>query len=139
MKRTIFLILFCWMLFGLSELACAEPLDTLRVGYVDRPGYLTMDASGRYSGYAYEYMETLASYGNWQAEYVPGTREECSRWLNEGKIDVICGMWKSQYFEQYLDYTDALFAMDVLELAQGGGHLADSREDVSYRLLLSAA
>lgn len=98
MKRTIFLILFCWMLFGLSELACAESLDTLRVGYVDRSGYLTMDASGRYSGYAYEYMEMLSSYENWRVEYIPGTREECTQWLDEGKIDVICGMWKSQYF-----------------------------------------
>lgn len=38
------------------------------VGFVREEGYLTIDQKGYYSGYAYEYLQTLSQYGSWRCE-----------------------------------------------------------------------
>ena len=66
----------------------------LRVGYTESPGFFSRDAYGRYSGYAYMYMEGLAPYGDWRMEYIPGSREENLARLAKGEIDAVPGLMK---------------------------------------------
>ena len=81
MRKFIWLFIFSCLLILVPHEGAANDLPILRVGYMDQPGYLSLDEPGDYSGYAFEYMETLATYGNWRIAYVPGTRQECRRRL----------------------------------------------------------
>ena len=60
------------------------------------PQFLSVDGSGRISGYAYEYMQMLAQYEGWEMTYLRGSMEECRKWLLSGEIDVIAGVPRGQ-------------------------------------------
>ena len=132
MRKFIWLFIFSCLLILVPHEGAANDLPILRVGYMDQPGYLSLDEPGDYSGYAFEYMETLATYGNWRIVYVPGTRQECRRRLANGEIDVICGMRKSTVLEDQFDYTSYVFAMDAMELLQHDGQ--DVEAGGKYRI-----
>lgn len=61
---------------------------TVRVGWYDS-SYNTMDASGRRSGYAYEYQQKIACYTGWTYEYVNGSWPELLEMLEKGEIDLM--------------------------------------------------
>lgn len=67
--------------------------EHIRVGimYGD-PQFLSVDGTGKLSGYAYEYMQMLAQYEGWQLTYLRGSMEECRRRLLSGEIDLIAGI-----------------------------------------------
>ena len=114
----LFFLLFC-------SSALAQDASVLRVGYVDISGYLTRDANGYYSGYAYEYMEALAPYGRWRMEYVPmASRLECMECLQRGEIDVIPGVLQgdvTQGQKNQLLFSKYPFGHSAIVLALGGG------------------
>ena len=62
----------------------------LRVGYVPGTGFLEEDRPGHLRGYGYEYMESLANYGNWKFEYIPANSwQECGAMLQSGEVDTL--------------------------------------------------
>ncbi|MBR0367196.1 MAG: EAL domain-containing protein [Clostridia bacterium] len=61
---------------------------TVRVGWYDS-SFNTVDASGRRSGYAYEYQMKIAAYTGWNYEYVRGSWPELMRMLEAGEIDLM--------------------------------------------------
>lgn len=90
--RLIRVLLTAVLLILLSCPAAVAERTMLRVGYTPEEGYLYQDEDGCYSGYAYEYLEFMAPYGNWRLEFVPGSRQECLDRLQQGEIDVIPGI-----------------------------------------------
>ena len=68
--------------------ACARGEGkTVRVGWFES-SFNTADASGRRSGYAYEYQMKLAAYTGWTYEYVDGSWPDLMRMLEAGEIDL---------------------------------------------------
>ena len=61
---------------------------TVRVGWYDSP-FSTVDASGRRSGYAYEYQQEIAAYTGWTYEYVEDSWPNLMQMLIDGKIDLL--------------------------------------------------
>ena len=61
---------------------------TVRVGWYDS-SFNSMDASGRRSGYAYEYQLKVASYAGWKYEYVSGSWPALMQMLIDGEIDLM--------------------------------------------------
>ena len=60
----------------------------IRVGWYESK-FHHMDASGRRSGYGYEYQRKVAAYTGWEYEYVEGTWSELLEMLMKGEIDML--------------------------------------------------
>ncbi|MBQ6504771.1 MAG: hypothetical protein IJI57_12755 [Flexilinea sp.] len=67
--KSILLLLFLVQVFVFFQAAAQDESKTVRVGWYDS-SYNTMDASGRRTGYAYEYQLKIAAYTGWSYEYV---------------------------------------------------------------------
>lgn len=65
--------------------------ETVKIGYYTEGSALTHfnEKSKVKSGYAYDYVQTLASYTGWQLEYVYGTFKELYSKLENGEIDLL--------------------------------------------------
>ena len=76
----------------LSPLMEAEARE-LKVGVMegDPQFFSTKGDEGPY-GYAFEYMQLLSQYRDWQVVFLPGTVDECRSNLLSGSIDVIAGL-----------------------------------------------
>ncbi len=115
----------------------------LRVGCTECPGFFMRDEAGRYGGYAYMYMESLAPYGNWRMEYIPGSREENLERLSRGEVDVVPGVMSGVLYPglrlsaiPFMHAPVALHLRDgVAALAQGGQLRIASNARVDGNLL----
>ena len=66
-----------------------EPAEkVVRVGWYESP-LNTTDASGRRSGYAYEYQRKIAAYTGWKYEYVEGNWPDLLKMLENGELDLM--------------------------------------------------
>ena len=59
----------------------------VRVGWFDST-YNIMDASGRRSGYCYEYERKIAAYTDWEYEYVDGSWVKLLQMLENNETDM---------------------------------------------------
>ena len=76
----------------LSPLAESEARD-LKVGVMEGdPQFFYMRKDNEPYGYAFEYMQLLSQYRDWQVIFLPGTVDECRSRLLSGTIDVIAGL-----------------------------------------------
>ncbi|MCI8468292.1 MAG: transporter substrate-binding domain-containing protein [Eggerthellaceae bacterium] len=66
----------------------------IRVGYFDDDPLLFSGASedAHKSGYAYDYLQALASVADWTYDYVYGTRDQVIDDLRTGRIDLVAGL-----------------------------------------------
>ena len=80
------------VLTAFSGVAAAEDeeKEVLRMGYYPDPGMMNGAEEGaEKSGYAYEYMQKIASQAGWQFEYVYGTFSGLLEMLSRGEIDIM--------------------------------------------------
>ena len=76
----------------LSPLTESEARD-LKVGVMEGdPQFFYMRKDNEPYGYAFEYMQLLSQYRDWQVIFLPGTVDECRSRLLSGTIDVIAGL-----------------------------------------------
>ena len=93
-KHTVMLLclLLALLLADIPHAVAASPGQAeekrVRVGWFDS-SYNSMDASGRRSGYSYEYQLKLACYTGWTYEYVSGSWSELMEMLEKGEIDLM--------------------------------------------------
>ena len=98
-KRTAVLILCLVLLMNVFPLSAAAQTEktekVVRVGWHEPPFYIT-DASGRLSGYSYEYQRKIAAYTGWKYEYVKGSWSELMQKLKKGEIDLMSNVSYSE-------------------------------------------
>lgn len=83
-----------------------EDRTTIRVGYYLFDGYQERNANGRYSGYAYDYYKEIAQFADWDYDFVIEDFGTCMEMLQNGEIDVISGVEKSDSAgRQNLEYS----------------------------------
>lgn len=76
---------------------------TVRIGYIDYAGFITLEDDGDYVGYGVEYLEEISEYTGWEYEYVYDSWENQLESLKNGEIDFICHAQKtSEREETYL-------------------------------------
>ena len=120
-KTSMVLLLFFFVL-AVPGFAAAEHAQTvLRVGFVREEGYLTIDQKGYYSGYAYEYLQTLSQYGSWRCEYLEGTWEQCLERLRSGEIDVMAGISDTAENEQSMAFSSLPMGRTHMDFVVRGG------------------
>lgn len=99
----------------------------IRVGWYERSEFQETKENGLRSGYAYEYLQSMATYGGWTYEYVEGSKEECEKMLQEGSIDLLGGI-------AYNDQTRKDFAFTKEALKETYFVLLVSEEDERYQM-----
>lgn len=67
----------------------------IKVGYIKNYGIIKYDGKVPY-GYGVDYLDVVSEYTGWTYEYYGGSVEECEQWLEDGKIDLICGIIKQE-------------------------------------------
>lgn len=87
---------------------------TIRVGYMDHPGFIEKTADGDFVGYSAEYLSDICEYTGWQIEYVLAPWAEQLKMLERGEIDIV-GI--AQYSEERAE--KFLFTHQSIGLVQG--------------------
>ena len=100
-----FLVIVCMMtLAGVNGVYAAEndgqESRTVRIGYIDYSGFITLEDDGDYVGYGVEYLEEIAEYTGWEYEYVYDSWENHLESLKNGEIDFICHAQKTDEREE---------------------------------------
>ncbi len=80
------------LLFGLlPTLAVAHSAErhTIKVGYMELPGYIEKGADGEYSGCGVKFLDEICKYADWNVEYVSVPWTEQLEALDRGEIDIV--------------------------------------------------
>ena len=86
----------------------------VRVGYFKDGGRVMKYTSdtGKKSGFSYEYLQTLASYTDWDFEYVYGYWDELYQKLISGEIDILTDVSYSEARSKLFDYSEYPMAQE---------------------------
>lgn len=78
-------------IFLLSMISISVSARTVKVGYIkDSHNFMSgLSEEDPKFGYAYEYLQTIASHTGWKYEYVYGYWEELFKKLQNGEIDIL--------------------------------------------------
>lgn len=76
----------------------------LRVGYDPNYGIIEFKDGPQASGYSYEYLQRLSEFTGWNYTYVSCNWIQCLRMLEEGEIDLLPGMQRSDARKNLFDF-----------------------------------
>ena len=100
------LIVFSLLCNLLPNLAVAAS-SKIKIGYTAIPGFQVMDKEETKTGYAYELLQNLASYGSWTYDYQGYDRgwSEILTKLGKGDVDIVLGVSKTKDREKEFDFS----------------------------------
>lgn len=121
MRTTKFKFLFLALLISIlasviiplcpAEMAKAEAApQALRVGFFEFSGYHIKDeTTGNLSGYGYDALQLISRYTDWTYEYkfYDKTYDECLTALQNGEIDILTSVSKTEEREKLFLFSDA--------------------------------
>lgn len=87
--KTLISILFIMIGINLSS-SISVNAKTIKVGYIDYPGFIEKNDDGSYEGYGVEYLKEISKYTNWKYKFVEDTWANILEKLRNGRIDIIC-------------------------------------------------
>lgn len=131
-KKILGLLLVALLLVPALHTTVSAEADPVKVGYFLYDGYQNKSADGTYSGYGYDYLQQIAVYADVQLEFVEGTWAQCLQWLQDGSIDTMGFMYKTEEREQLFDFPDwncGYNSAKLLTLATNTTLPADGWED----------
>ena len=102
----------------------------VRVGWYDS-SYNNLDATGRRTGYAYEYQLKIASYTGWQYEYVSGSWSNLLQMLINGDIDLMSDVSYTDERTKNMLYPDLPMGTEDYFLFTGPTNSSISSSDVT--------
>ena len=87
---------------------------TVRVAWFERENFQEGSVDGPKSGYAYEILQAVARYANWDLEYVAGTWAEHFESLKrqDGKVDIMVGISATPERRNFLIYPSVPIMME---------------------------
>lgn len=91
---------------GAAPVQCAEsPAKVIRVGWYQVDGLNDVDESGNPSGFDYDYLKAIGQYTGWQYEFVKASWKDCLAMLENGQIDLLGGVARTEEREQTLAFS----------------------------------
>lgn len=85
-------LLIVFILFVSSGVVLAlesNQTKTIRVGYMNHPGYIERTEDGKFIGCGVEYLDEVSKYTNWKIEYIYASWSEQLEKLESGDIDLV--------------------------------------------------
>ena len=126
MRKSLF---FVCLIFSFSSLLA----KTVKVGYYKDSGNFMSgfsEADPR-SGFAYEYIQTVAAYAGWECEYVYGEWDVLYPALLSGEIDILSDVSRTQERENVILYPDYVMGQETYYLYSNDKHAKISPGDFS--------
>lgn len=107
-RTLLFLFLFVLSFFPYSRSDAQE--RRIKVGFVNSSGMISsvsVNSDSEYkTGYGYDYLQDIASYTGWSYQYIYGEWNELFELLNEGEIDILCGISYNQSRSRQMLFSD---------------------------------
>ncbi len=101
-KLLIFIISLFVVLSVLSSPLCAYTV--VKVGIYQNIPMAFIGEGSAAKGFFIDILEYIASKEDWKVRYFPGSREECLKQLEEGRLDLLAGITYSQEKDKRFDY-----------------------------------
>ena len=102
--------LLCMMLCLLpgALFGAGKPRKVVRIPYTAFERQMVVDENNRpVSGYAYDYIQTIATYAGWKIEYIPCDNfEDCLKKLEAGEVDVFYDVRRTGEREKKILFPD---------------------------------
>lgn len=99
MKRFVSIfLLFTLCLINLTVFSDenSHQKQTLKVGFYQIDFYQELNDSGDPSGYVYDYLSKVGQYAGWDFEYIKAPFADCLNMLENGQVDIVCGISKNR-------------------------------------------
>lgn len=104
-KNLLCCVLAVLMLSALTVPVSAEVSDgetvTVKVGYLNYPGFIKENENGDIVGYAVEYLAEICKYTNWKIEYVYAPWSEQLEMLDSGELDIVFGQFSEDRISRF--------------------------------------
>ena len=111
-----------------ASAADSEPATVVLGYYAEDPRFQSGSSEGgRKSGFAYDYLQGMASLGGWTYDYVFGTRDEMLKALENGDIDMLAGVGKTDSVASGVLFPDQNMGLENEDLYIA---VAPGREDL---------
>lgn len=128
-------ILICmFMVIGILPLqvhAETQEQRTVRAGYYQAAGFQEYDTNTKiYSGYGYEFLMALQQYTNWKYEFVPCTFAEGLTMLQNGELDMMNNISKTDEREKVFDFSTMNSGENIAYLAMKNGDTRVAYDDL---------
>lgn len=95
LKVWLFLTAFLFFLENVQTTYAKEEEKVIRVGALEGNSFIS-DDDGIYHGYGVEYLEEIAEYTGWTYEYVFDSWENCINMFENGEVDILCNVQKTE-------------------------------------------
>lgn len=119
MKKFLSVVLVCCGIFSLNA-------KTVKVGYyIDAENFMSgFSEEDKRSGYAYEYLQNIASYTDWEYEYVYGYWDSLYEKLLNGEIDLLTDV-------SFTDERQKLFNYSAFPMGQENYYLYANKDNTT--------
>ncbi|NLD19396.1 MAG: transporter substrate-binding domain-containing protein [Clostridiales bacterium] len=108
LHKIISVIMVCFILITVSvPCLAADSVKTVKVAVMNYPNFIERNEDGTVSGYAAEYLSTIADYTGWTYEYVDMAFGEALEKLHNGEVDIVVGTQKAPGREAQYDFSES--------------------------------
>lgn len=108
-KKTAIISIVIWICLVLSNVfmveAETEDKEIVKVACFSYEGFFQITEDGEYTGYGVDYLKEIAKYTGWEYEYVTGTWDQCINALENGEVDFMTMIPKTEEKEEIYEYT----------------------------------
>lgn len=129
MKRFVSIfLLFTFCLINLTVFSDenSPQKQTLKVGFYQIDFYQELNNNGEPSGYVYDYLSKVGQYAGWDFEYIKAPFADCLNMLENGQVDIVCGISKNREDAYKFDFSKYEMSTAAYEL-----YTSSQREDMN--------
>ncbi len=106
--QKIFKYLICVVfIMQMIPINAEETTKVIRVGWYNSEHFQEGEVDGEKSGYCYDYLQKIASYTNWEYEYVEGDWSDLVVALENGEIDFLGGVSITEERKQTMSFPES--------------------------------
>ena len=113
-----------------NSASAQESSGVVRVGWYDSK-FNMVDELGRRSGYAYDYQQEISAHNGWKYEYVEGSWTELLQMLQEGKIDLLGDVSRTDERAEHMLFSTLPMGSEEYYLFAASGDDRISSDDFS--------
>lgn len=107
-KKIIPLVIIFAVLTGLYSFwpvhAAEKEPQKVKVAFPESPGLSATHEDGSRDGVFYDWLMEIAKYTGWEYEFIEGDVSDLLKQLEEGKVDIMCGMYYLPAMEEIYNY-----------------------------------
>ncbi|MBO6258495.1 MAG: EAL domain-containing protein [Succinivibrio sp.] len=122
-----------------SSAVSLNPKHNIRAGFVSAPGYISANRDGIITGLIYDYTQMVATYAGLKISFSPCTPERCQTMLEQGDLDLLLNVVKTEEHNPNYIYSDNKLASMALNISHNEAPAGTGIFNVGWRYGFSNA